>query len=121
MTERLQRQSEDLKKNFNDLLGEEKSNWDQDREQANEQYDPNCYEQSVWKQCLLYNEVNFLIKYGIFDSYIYGFLKTTKNSIDRLIYIINDELIPTFGKSYNYEKTVALLNHFVAQYIIDYI
>ena len=39
MTERLQRQSEDLKKNFNDLLGEEKSNWDQDREQANEQYD----------------------------------------------------------------------------------
>ena len=73
------------------------------------------------EKCLLYNEISFLIKYGIFDSYIYGFLKTTKNSIDRLVYIINNELLPTFGKSYNYDRTIALLDDFVTRCIIDFL
>lgn len=126
MTGRLQRQSENLKKDFNELLGEEKTNWDQDQKHANDQYVYGNEQygnsmETVWKKCLLYNEINFLIKYGIFDSYIYGFLKTTKNSIDRLVYIINNELIPTFGKSYNYDRTIALLDDFVTRCIIDFL
>ncbi len=126
MTGRLQRQSENLKKDFNELLGEEKTNWDQDQKHANDQYVYGNEQygnsmETVWKKCLLYNEINFLIKYGIFDSYIYGFLKTTKNSIDRLVYIINNELLPTFGKSYNYDRTIALLDDFVTRCIIDFL
>ena len=126
MTGRLQRQSENLKKDFNELLGEEKTNWDQDQKHANDQYVYGNEQygnsmETVWKKCLLYNEINFLIKYGIFDSYIYGFLKTTKNSIDRLVYIINNELLPTFGKSYNYDRTIVLLDDFVTRCIIDYL
>lgn len=126
MTGRLQRQSENLKKDFNELLGEEKTNWDQDQKHANDQYvygneQYGSSMETVWKKCLLYNEINFLIKYGIFDSYIYGFLKTTKNSIDRLVYIINNELLPTFGKSYNYDRTIALLDDFVTRCIIDFL
>ena len=126
MTGRLQRQSENLKKDFNELLGEEKTNWDQDQKHANDQYVYGNEQygnsmETVWKKCLLYNEINFLIKYGILDSYIYGFLKTTKNSIDRLVYIINNELLPTFGKSYNYDRTIALLDDFVTRCIIDFL
>lgn len=126
MTGRLQRQSENLKKDFNELLGEEKTNWDQDQKHANDQYVYGNEQygnsmETVWKKCLLYNEINFLIKYGIFDSYIYGFLKTTKNSIDRLVYIINNELLPTFGKSYNYDRTIVLLDDFVTRCIIDFL
>ena len=82
MTGRLQRQSENLKKDFNELLGEEKTNWDQDQKHANDQYVYGNEQygnsmETVWKKCLLYNEINFLIKYGMLDSYIYGFLKTS--------------------------------------------